>query len=218
MRNLIGFQPRLAPELGYGKAVHHVLRNVAEYTRRHKCPPTPAQLDFMFNDDFYLPAANRSAHRQMRKAARRLVQRYVDSYGDDLKRVWAVERPFELHLPTVVVSGRADVILEGQDGEISSLAIVDYKTATNGSSDHDRQFQVYTDAGRREGLDVRAAYVHDLQQGDRFSVDIEPARIEEAEAEVISITDRLRARDFAPRPGKACEGCDVRPMCRHAAG
>lgn len=216
LRNLIGFQPRLAPELGYGKAVHHVLRNVAEYTRRYKRPPTPAQLDLMFDEDFYLPAANRPAHRQMKKAARRLVQRYVDSYGDDLKRVWAVERPFELHLPTAVVSGRADVILEGQDGETSSLAIVDYKTATNESSDHDRQLQIYTDAGRREGLDVRAAYVHDLQEGERFSVDIEPARIEEAEAEVISVIDRLRARDFTPHPGKACKGCDVRPMCRHA--
>ena len=27
----LGFQPRLAPELGYGKAVHHVLRTVAEH-------------------------------------------------------------------------------------------------------------------------------------------------------------------------------------------
>ena len=33
LRELIGFQPRLAPELGYGKAVHHVMRAVAEATR-----------------------------------------------------------------------------------------------------------------------------------------------------------------------------------------
>ena len=32
-RNLMGFQPRLAPELGYGKAVHHVMRAVAEATK-----------------------------------------------------------------------------------------------------------------------------------------------------------------------------------------
>ena len=29
--NLVGFKPRLAQELGYGKAVHHVMRAVAEY-------------------------------------------------------------------------------------------------------------------------------------------------------------------------------------------
>lgn len=38
LRNLVGFQPRLAPELGYGKAVHHVLRAVAERTRVDGAP------------------------------------------------------------------------------------------------------------------------------------------------------------------------------------
>lgn len=33
LRGLLGFQPRLAPELGYGKAVHHMLRAVADHTR-----------------------------------------------------------------------------------------------------------------------------------------------------------------------------------------
>ena len=33
LRTLVGFEPRLAPELGYGKAVHHLLRRVAEHTQ-----------------------------------------------------------------------------------------------------------------------------------------------------------------------------------------
>jgi len=46
----------------------------------------------------------------------------------------------------------------------TALAIVDYKTSTSGDmSEHSLQLQVYADAGRREGLDVRAAYVHDLK-------------------------------------------------------
>ena len=99
LRTLIGFQPSLAPELGYGKAVHHIMRNVSEQTRRHRTPPSPDQLDLIFDESFYLPAANKPGHRQMKSAARRLVDKYVEDYGDDLKRVWAVERPFELHLP-----------------------------------------------------------------------------------------------------------------------
>ena len=31
LRTLLGFQPPLVPELGYGKAVHHVLAQVAEH-------------------------------------------------------------------------------------------------------------------------------------------------------------------------------------------
>ena len=153
----------------------------------------------------------------MKSAAKRLVEKYIEEYGDDLKRVWAVERPFELHLSNATVKGRADVILDEEDGVISSLAVVDYKTAADEHREYERQLQMYADAGLREGLNVRAAYVHDLNAGARLEVDVSPAKLGEAEAEVISLVDRLREREFEPRPGPACGGCDVRPMCRYAA-
>jgi ATP-dependent DNA helicase UvrD/PcrA len=216
LRNLIGFQPSLVPELGYGKAVHHIMRNVAEFTRQHNRPPSPDQLELIFDEHFYLPAANKPAHREMKAQARHLVDQYVDKYGEDLKRVWAVERPFELYLPNAIVTGRVDVILDEKNGEISSLTIVDYKTAANEEQEFDRQLQVYTDAGRREGLDVKAAYIHDLKAGDRIPVDVAPDAVKEAEAEVVSLVNRLRSRDFRPNPGSVCRRCDVRAMCRHA--
>ena len=154
----------------------------------------------------------------MKSAARKLVDRYVEHYGDDLKRVWAVERPFELHLTNATIKGRADVILDEENGVTSSLAVVDYKTAANADLEYDRQLQMYAHAGRREGLDVRAAYVHDLDTAERLEVDVSTSRLVEAEAEVISLVERLREREFVPRPGPACRGCDVRPMCRFAAG
>ena len=43
LRNLLGFQPRLAPELGYGKAVHHVLRAIAEAPGAPGSSPPPAR-------------------------------------------------------------------------------------------------------------------------------------------------------------------------------
>jgi DNA helicase II / ATP-dependent DNA helicase PcrA len=218
MRTLLGFQPPLAPELGYGKAVHHIMREVAEHTRRHGRPPTARQLDRLFDDSFYLPAANKVAHRQLKEAARRLVDRYVERYGDDLRRVWAVERPFELHLPNGVVTGRADVILEEEDGRPQSLAIVDYKTAAEGEHAHDLQLQVYANAGRREGLDVRAAYVHDLKRADRQPVDVSAQTVAASEHTVVSLVDRLRGRDFTAKPEHhRCGRCDVRPLCRFAA-
>ena len=62
----------------------------------------------------------------------------------------------------------AEVILDQEGGVPTALAIVDYKTSTTGDvADHALQLQVYTDAGRREGLDVRAAYVHDLKAAER---------------------------------------------------
>ena len=68
------------------------------------------------------------------------------------------------------MTGRADVILDHEGGVPTALAIVDYKTSTTGAPrDHALQLQVYADAGRREGLDVRGAYVHDLKAAKRES-------------------------------------------------
>jgi DNA helicase-2/ATP-dependent DNA helicase PcrA len=120
--------------------------------------------------------------------------------------VLETERPFELHLDGVTVSGRADVILDREDGVPTRLAILDYKTSIKPTEDHDLQLQVYADAGRREGLDVRGAYVHDLKAGARTPVDVGPVAIGEA-------AERLRARDFSPSPGTRCRRCEVRTVC-----
>ena len=217
LRNLIGFQPRLAPELGYGKAVHHVMRAVAEATKASGHVPTPAEIDDLLDTSFFLPAATKPAHRQLKDAARRLVTTYTSKYEDDLHRVWETERPFELHLDGITVTGRADVILDKEGGVPTALAIVDYKTATHGEvTDHALQLQVYADAGQREGLDVRAAYVHDLKAASREPVAVEPAAIGGAEQKVAAAAGRIRARDYRPNPGLRCRRCEVRTICASA--
>jgi len=54
LRNLLGFEPTLAPELGYGKAVHHVLRTVAERTKATGAVPDQDELDEILNRDCFL--------------------------------------------------------------------------------------------------------------------------------------------------------------------
>ncbi len=216
LRNVLGFQPTLAPELGYGKAVHHVMRTIAEHTKAGGEAPDAATVDQILDEELFLPAANKVAHREMKDAARRLVNRYITEHESDLKRVWMTERPFELHLGDAVVSGRADVILDQEGGVTTGLAIVDYKTSTGDHGSHDLQLQVYADAGRREGLDVRAAYVHDLKRGVRDTVDVASSAITSAEAKVTSVLHGLRQRQYPPKPGLACRSCDVRVLCRSA--
>jgi len=218
LRTLIGFQPRLAPELGYGKAVHHVLRAVADHTKQHDTVPTIRDIERIFADDFFLPTAGKTAHRQLKDAARRLVTAYTHDHPDDLFRVWETERPFELHLEGVTISGRADVILDHEGGVPTALAILDYKTSTRADSEatHALQLQVYADAGRREGLDVHGAYVHDLKAGQRADVEVTDDAIAEAETTILDAAIRLRERDYTPSPGKRCRRCEVRTVCRAA--
>jgi DNA helicase-2/ATP-dependent DNA helicase PcrA len=218
LRNLLGFQPRLAPELGYGKAVHHVMRAVAEATKATGRVPTPRQVDELLDASFFLPSASKPAHRLLKDAARRLVNTYTQKYEADLHRVWETERPFELHLDGITVTGRADVILDREGGVPAALAIVDYKTAIHAEiGDYALQLQVYTDAGRREGLDVQAAYVHDLKAASREPIAVDPAAINRAEAVVAEAADRIRTRDYRANPGVArCRRCEVRTICASA--
>lgn len=217
LRSLLGFQPRLAPELGYGKAVHHVLRTIADVTRATGAVPTPGEIDDILDESFFLPTANKPAHRQLKDAARRLVTEYASAHNDDLFRIWQTERPFELHLDGVTIAGRADVILDREGGVETALAILDYKTSTSDVAEHELQLRIYTDAGRREGLDVRGAYVHDLKAGVRAEVAIDGAAIGAAEDTVTEAAIRLRNRDYHPSPGARCRRCEVRTVCGAAA-
>lgn len=213
LRNELGFMPPLQPEIGYGNAVHHVMRALAERTQAAGKVPTPREINDLLTSDFFLPFANKAAHKEMREKARRLVFRYVADHRQDLLRTWATERPFELYLPGVVVSGRADVIYDDHDGVPDNLAIVDYKTST-GNEVEPLQLQVYADAGRREGLSVAAAFIHDMSTTDRHIVPIDGNAVAAAEHSVLISAEALKQRDFTPLPNvPKCRSCDVRNVC-----
>lgn len=213
LRNELGFMPPVRSEIGYGNAVHHIMRVIAETARTTGELPTPEGIDALLASDFFLPFANKAAHREMQDKARRLVTRYVNERHEDLLRTWATERRFELYLDGVVVTGRADVIYDEHDGVIDNLSIVDYKTSTGGEI-HPLQLQVYADAGRREGLTVGAAFVHDMGATIRHAVDVGDAAVAAAEKAVIVTADSLKRRDFTPRPALAkCRACDVKAVC-----
>lgn len=213
LRNELGFMPAVKSEIGYGNAVHHIMRVISEYARATGAMPAPKAINELLASDFYLPFANKAAHKEMREKARQLVFKYVNENQDDIKRTWATERPFELYLDGVVVSGRADVIYDEHNGVIENLAIVDYKTSTGGDV-NPLQLQVYADAGRRERLTVGAAFVHDMGTATRHRIDVSETAIAEAEQTVLAAAAGLRRRDFTPTPEKSkCLICDVRSVC-----
>lgn len=213
LRNELGFMPPIQEEIGYGNAVHHVMRVLAERTQARGELPTPREINDLLTWAFYLPFANKPAHKKMQDQARKLVFKYVNEYQQDLLRTWATERPFELYLPGVVISGRADVIYDEHDGVADNLAIVDYKTAT-GEDIQPLQLQVYADAGRREGLTVGAAFVHDMSTTTRHVVPLDDSSVVAAEQSVLISAESLKQRDFAPLPAiDKCRRCDVRNIC-----
>jgi DNA helicase-2/ATP-dependent DNA helicase PcrA len=216
LSSIFGFQQELAEELGYGKAIHHVLRQVAERARASGTIPTFAELGDLVDAEFYLPFANAPAFQRMHQAASRMVRTYVDRYASDLHRIWATERPFELHVPDGIVSGRADVILDEEVGRAGSLAIVDYKAANDPRREERYRLQlaVYAAAGRGEGLNVDAAYLHELRDGTRKPVEIQAERTAHAVAQVARLVGEIRQASYQPRPEVSkCSACEFRTIC-----
>lgn len=214
LRTRLGFQPKLARELGYGKAVHHVLRRIANATQAKGQVPGGDAIHDIFEQEFFLPLANKPGYEQMRGSAERLVSEFVERSRDDLERVWETERPFELHLPNATVAGRADVILDRENGQRGAMAIVDYKTATEDDDRvHRLQLQIYTAAGRREGIDVRAAYMMDLHEAQARNVAVTPIDVSSAEAWASKSVSQMLAEKFPAKPGSKCDYCDVHRIC-----
>ena len=217
LRNLIGFPPAIIEEIGYGKAIHHLMRVIAEQTTERGKPLKPIDIDRILATDFFLPFANKAIASRFRESARKLVLKYMKDHSADMSRVWEVERPFELALPGVVVFGRADVILDKHEGKPDSLAIVDYKTNTEGR-ELDLQLQIYTIAGQREGLDVQGAFIHDLGSANREAVDTSPVALQSAIDVVTGAAQGIKERKFDAQPSvPKCGRCDVRAICRSAA-
>jgi DNA helicase-2/ATP-dependent DNA helicase PcrA len=215
LRQRLGFRPRIAEAIGYGRAVHHILRTVAEITKAKGKIPDQKTIDKLLDSNFFLPNASKFMHQKLKQGAKRLIDSYVKDHAADLQRVFETERPFELHLDGVTIVGRADVILDYEDGAASALAIVDYKSATTGDNSHDLQLQIYTDAGRREGLDVQASYVHDLDSGQRISVDVSSDALKAAEVIAVNAANQLKKRIFLANPEKSrCKICEVRTICK----
>lgn len=220
LQRVLGFETQLVSELGFGRAIHHVLRRIAEETRAAARVPDLAQIDMIMDQELYFPFANKSSEPLMRTKARNLVTHYINRHRDDLLRIWATERPFELHLPEGFLSGRADVILDREGGIEGSLAILDYKSGTDGTSDANFRFQlqVYAAAARAEGLTVDAAYLHDLanRNDPRSDVPVGDQACTGAIDRARRIFSELSQRSFVPKPDPVrCGRCELREICRH---
>ena len=221
LSTVFGFQQELALELGYGKAIHHVLRHLAERVRETGVIPTGDDLEHILADEFYLPYANVPSFIRMQQAARSLLRLYAERHAAELHRLWATERPFELHLPGAIVTGRADVVLDLEENRPGALALVDYKSANDPrrAERYELQLRVYAAAGRAEGLTIAAAWLHELREGSRHEVDIGDKPVDGAVRLVADRTAAVRARRFDAKPTpEKCSACQYVRLCAHREG
>ncbi len=219
LSRVFGFERELVQELGYGRAVHHVLRHMAEHARETGQPPTSKEIEGILQRELYVPFANEATFSNMAKNVEFLTKKYATDWEGDLHRVWATERPFEIHFTGGILAGRADVILDEEDGKVNHLAIVDYKTTADTDRDarYEMQLQVYAAAGRQEGLDVDACYLHELKSSNRKVVSSTQGDTDKATSWAAARVAEIRSGVYPAKAEQSkCEGCDYKLVCRHS--
>ncbi len=96
---------------------------------------------------------------------------------------------------------------------------MDYKVTTDEAraERYEEQLRVYSLAGRGEGLEVKAAYLHELRDGTRKSVDISDNTTRFAMNQVNDRMGALRRSAFTPKPEvDRCSACEYQGICAHA--
>jgi len=217
LSSVFGFRSPLAPALGYGKGIHHVMRALAEFTQSKGRTPDANEVKEMVQKEMFVPYAPKPSFDAFLQKAEKVALSYVKDHSDDLLRVWATERPFEIRFPNLILSGRADVILDKEGNSNGALAIVDYKVSTDAQRDerYTRQLQVYAAAGRAEGLKIEALYLHAIKGDQR---DIVPSDTKAVEASVKWLNETVdniaKGRHPARGTPEKCTGCDFRWVCK----
>lgn len=211
-----GFQPPLAPELGYGKSLHHVITCLAREARRGRSVSRQT-VDRIVEDQFYLPLAGRAGKEQMKAVAKKSVGAYVEKFGTELQCALETEARFEVPLGNAIVRGKIDLVADPGQGSNGDVSIVEFKTKLNdGETPDPSQVHLYCLGAESKGWSVTSAFVHDLHGDRRHPVSVEKEKMRVTLGKVEELSDGIRDRHFDPKPGPHCRECDHKRICRHS--
>ena len=220
LRHDMGFNAGVPPAFGYGTNIHNILNKIhADYVRSGRIP-TRDEISGIFDEMFHMRFAPGAQSENMRKAGMRVVENYVRAHGSDFGRILETEKRFEFTMGDALISGSIDLLKKvDDDGRVSSLEIIDFKTdrGTDYQLDHREQVRFYAHAVRASlGYLPERATIHYLDTEKTEDVDIGEAELERTRGGIIDKIAMIRTRRFEPAPDESkCRGCDFQAICSH---
>jgi len=218
LREMWGYQPGLATEIGYGKSLHHCLRCASELIKQGE--NSEKAVRETVRDKFHLPFAGGKVLEAMKEAAEKILTQFVKRHEQDMLRIQEVEARLEFPLEKATITGRVDVIIRGND-EKPSLEVRDYKTsdAVTTYKELCLQLQLYTLGLKKLQRPVDSAsvaYLDPKHQGDEIEpVPIHQDDLKKAEQEAETSIKGIRNALFPPKPGDHCKkACDFPQICK----
>jgi DNA helicase-2/ATP-dependent DNA helicase PcrA len=209
LREVYGYQPRLNEAIGYGKSVHFCLRRTVELVKKEGYNPISAA-EKAVNSEFFMPFAGGEVLENFRTGARNAIMLYAQNHTRDLTLTSEAEYRIEFPIHNATIMGRIDVLGNNE--------VRDYKTIHDYIDPNEVSMQVklYAEGLKRLGRQVDTGSVVYLSSRE---IKIEPVNVSEpdlkrAVVEAETVVKNIINCCFKPKPGKNCEKCDQRPICR----
>lgn len=219
-----GYQAGVVHELGYGKAVHHVLHEVALAAKEGRDPLTI--LDKILDEGFHMPYLSPGLGLARKATAKKIIVDYIQKHRTDFSHIEEIEARMEFRLAKfgnvmATVKGRVDVI-HAPDG---SRELRDYKTMDLGDAKKEKQrealedstFQIQTYALGERALErpVAKASVAFLNSGSLEPVPITENDLALARDGAVAAVEGILSGQFPGKPGAQCKKCDFKVICRY---
>jgi RecB family exonuclease len=216
----------------FGSAVHAALSTLNAGWRRSGEPPDDAAIDAVIAETWPESGFDFKAQReQLRMRARAMLRRYYAwERGQPLsRRPIEIESPIQAAYGAHTFTGRVDLMLEREDGEIE---IVDFKTGSQSRIDkpaESMQLYLYDHAWRERVADraprvsfyaLKHAEDKGFRAGERWDDAKQNRGHQHNESSAAAIREKIDgllagilADDFTPTPGEACGFCPCRWLC-----
>lgn len=231
-RYIWGFSPPIPELFGFGQTVHAAVGKLHEkFSER---APTEEQAEAVAREIFHVkhvppsnnPKLQPGPYERAADASARIVRNYAQGYSNDFEHRRQLEVRFEIPLRDSVLGGAIDLLLHlDNEGRILGANVIDFKTMEGGPdpeqntdinwSELTLQVQLYARAAA-DVLDTNAhtGAVHLLKDGQRITVPVDDASVEQAVQNVEWAAQRIIDADFPMRPHpEKCGTCDWRLLC-----
>ena len=212
MRKDWGFQPGLKEEIGFGNAMHSVLRN-AVALMKEEVIPVETVIKESSDRYFHLPFAGDRKHNTLKKKSEDILDKFVREFPEFLSNAEDVEYRITYRNGKVTLSGRADVVLSKDSGH----AVVDYKTSKNVNTKEEAEIQIgaYAIGLMRMGRKPDLGKIAYLEECEVENIDLNEQKIVEIENKIENIIAGIELKKFDPNVSEKCVDCDMRRLCRY---
>ncbi|MDE7364874.1 MAG: ATP-dependent helicase, partial [Ruminococcus sp.] len=212
-----GFVQPIVPKMGYGKAMHEIVRNIHKrYLAGEQL--TDGEITDIVENSFYLPYANPKLEANMLEGAKKTTLEYVVKNRDDFDKITMAEADIELDMGDgIKVNGRIDLVKRREISGEEKTYIVDFKTASRDVTEciHTEQLKIYALGYQKltgESADYLEIYNLDNSESERQRVT--EGLLDDVSRDIRTAAMNIRNNKLPRKCSKKkCQECYLNYLC-----